>query len=142
MSETIARRWRSLAVVTAVATSAASLLVASVSIAQQAKPTQLQVRPPQASATPNKPTVYRGVPTNRGTNATAGVRRPPASVYKGAVPGGEASAFSIDPAKGWADHLTALGVAKVDADTVAKVIEIELAVRPMALTSGLSLIHI
>jgi murein DD-endopeptidase MepM/ murein hydrolase activator NlpD len=136
MPETIARRWRSLAVVTAVATSAASLLVASVSIAQQTKPTQLQVRPPQASATPNKPTVYRGVPTNRGTTATAAVRRPPANVYKGAVPGGEASAFSVDPAKGWADHLTALGVARVDADAVAKVIEIELAVRPMTLTSG------
>ncbi|MBV9833444.1 MAG: M23 family metallopeptidase [Alphaproteobacteria bacterium] len=135
MSETIVRRWRSLAVVTAVATSA-SLLVASVSIAQQTKPTQLQVRPPQASATPNKPTVYRGVPTHRGNTATAAVRKPPANVYKGAVPGGEASAFAIDPAKGWADHLTALGVAKVDADAAAKVVEVELAVKPMALTSG------
>jgi len=142
MPETIARRWRSLAVATAVATSAASLLVAHESFAQ-AKPTQLQVRPPQASATTNKPTVYRGVPTRRGTSATAAVRRPPTPavpVYKGAIPGGEASAFSIDPQRGWADHLTSLGVAKADAEAAARAIEIELAARPMALTSGRAMI--
>lgn len=142
MPETIARRWRSLAVATAVAASAASLLVAHESFAQ-AKPTQLQVRPPQASATTNKPTVYRGVPTNRGATATAAARRPaapPANTYKGAVPGGEASAFAINPQRSWAEHLTALGVAKVDAEAAAKAIETELAVRPMALTSGRAMI--
>lgn len=140
MPETIVRRWRSLAVVTIVATSAASLLVAHESFAQ-AKPTQLQVRPPQASATTNKPTVYRGVPTHRG--ASAAVRRPPtppANLYKGAVPGGEASAFAVDANKGWADHLTALGVGKADADAVAKAIEIELAARPTTLTSGRAMV--
>lgn len=144
MPETIARRWRSLAVVTVVATSAASL-VAHESLAQQAKssPTQLQVRAPQASSTANKPNVYRGVPVNRGATATAAVRRPPtppANINKGAVPGGEASAFSIDPGKGWSDHLTALGVAKADADAAARVVEVELAARPMALTSGRAMI--
>ena len=142
MPETIARRWRSLAVATAVATSAGSLLIAHESFAQ-ARPTQLQVRPPQASATTNKPTVYRGVPTNRGTTATAAVRRPPtppANAYKGAVPGGEASAFAVDPQRGWADHLTSLGVAKVDAEAAARAIEVELAARPMALTSGSAMI--
>jgi hypothetical protein len=92
MPETIARRWRSLAVATAVAASTAGLLFAHESFAQ-AKPTQLQVRPPQASTTTNKPTVYRGVPTNRGATGTAAVRRPPApptNAYKGAIPGGEA----------------------------------------------------
>ncbi|MBX3502571.1 MAG: M23 family metallopeptidase [Alphaproteobacteria bacterium] len=58
----------------------------------------------------------------------------------GAVPGGEASAFSVDPQKGWADHLTALGVARTDADTAARAIETELAARPMAVTSGRAMI--
>lgn len=143
MPESIARRWRSLAVVTVVATSAASLLVAHESVAQQAKakPTQLQVRAPQASTTTNKPKVYRGVPTTRGTSAA--VRRPPtppANLYKGAVPGGEASAFAIDSQKGWTEQLTALGVAKVDAETAAKVIETELAVRSMTATSGRAMV--
>jgi murein DD-endopeptidase MepM/ murein hydrolase activator NlpD len=140
MPETIARRWRSLAVVTIVATCASSLVFAQASVAQQAKPTKLHVRQPQTSAVSKKPVVYRGVPTRRGSHATAAVRKPPAHVYKGAVPGGEASAFSVDPAKGWADHLTALGVAKVDAEAVARVIEVELAARPMAFTSGRAMI--
>lgn len=141
MPETIARRWRSLAVVAIVATSAASLLVAHESFAQ-AKPTQIQVRPPQAGATPARPTVYRGVPTNR-RGTTAAVRqapKPPANVYKGAIPGGEASAFAIDPNKGWADHLTVLGVGKADADAAARMIETELAARPATLTSGRAMV--
>lgn len=140
MPETIVRRWRSLAVVAVVATSAASLLFVQASVAQEAKPTKLHVRQPQTSTASKKPVVYRGVPTRRGTRATAAVRKPPVHVNKGAIPGGEASAFSIDPAKGWADHLTALGVARVDADSVARAIEIELAARPMALTSGRAMI--
>jgi murein DD-endopeptidase MepM/ murein hydrolase activator NlpD len=144
MPETIARRWRSLAVVTAVAASAASLLCAPESFAQS-KPTQLQVRPPQASTTTNKPTVYRGVPTNRGAATTAAVRRPPtpptnAYTYKGAVPGGEASAFAVDPQRSWTDQLTALGVAKVDAEAAARAIETAIAARPTALTSGSAMI--
>ncbi|MBM3620871.1 MAG: M23 family metallopeptidase [Alphaproteobacteria bacterium] len=144
MPETIARRWRSLAVATAVATSAASLVFAHQSFAQS-KPPQLQVRPPQASTTANKPTVYRGVPTNHGTAKTAVVRRPPptpTNAFKGAIPGGDASAFAVDPQRGWAEQLTSLGVAKVDADAAARAIEIELAARPVALTSGRAMVGV